>query len=139
MPERLKIEKFEKLVANLHANTKHITNLKQTLNHGLVLEKIHRIIKFNQTAQLKPYIDMNTDLRKTVKNEFEKNLFKLMNHASFGKTMENVRKSRDIEIVATERRRYYLVTEQNYHTTKYKVFRRNFISNRNEKIRDIYE
>ena len=62
----MKIEKFEKLVANLHVKTEyviHIRNLKQALNHGLVLKKVHRVIKFNQNTWLKPYIDMNTDLK----------------------------------------------------------------------------
>ena len=118
----MKIEKVEKLVANLHDKTEyviHIRNLKQALNHGLVLKKVHRVIKFNQNAWLKPYIDMNTDLRKKAKNDFEKDFFKLMNNAVFGKTMENVRKHRDIKLVTTERRRNYLVSEPNYHTTKF--------------------
>ena len=67
LPERMKIEKVEKLVTNLHDKTEyviHIRNLKQALNHGLVLKKVHRVIKFNQNVWLKPYIDMNADLRK---------------------------------------------------------------------------
>ena len=75
----MKIKTVEKLVANLHDKTAihfnlvlHIKNLKQALNHGLVLKKVHRVIKFNQNAWLKPYIDMNTDLRKNTKNDFEK-------------------------------------------------------------------
>ena len=75
LPERMKIEKAEKLVANLHDKTEyviHIRNLKQALHHGLVLKKIHKVIKFNQNAWLKPYIDMNTDLLNKAKNDFEK-------------------------------------------------------------------
>ena len=67
LPERMKIEKVEKLVANLHDKTEyviHIRNVKQTLNHELVLNKVYRVITFNQDAWLKSYIDMNTDLRK---------------------------------------------------------------------------
>ena len=118
----MKIEKAERFVGNLHDKTEyviHITNLKQALNRRLVLKKVHKVIKFNQNAWLKPYIDMNTDLRKKAKNDFEKYFFKLMNNAVFGKTMENVRKHRDIKLVATERRRNYLVPEPNYHTTKF--------------------
>ena len=61
---------------------------------------------------------MNTDLRKKAKNDFEKDFFKLINNGIFGETMENVRKHRDIKLVTTERRRNYLVSEPNYHTTK---------------------
>ena len=62
---------------------------------------------------------MNTDLRKKAENDFEKDYFKLMNNANFGKTMENLRKHKDIKLVTTERRRNYLVSEPNYHTTKF--------------------
>ena len=66
----MKIKKFDKLVANLLDKTeyvRHITNLKQPLNHGLVFKKVHRVIKFNQNALLKLYTDMNTNLRKKIK------------------------------------------------------------------------
>ena len=71
----MKIEKVKKLETNLHDKTEyvmHIRHLKQTLSHRLVLKKIHRIIKFNQSAWLKPYIDMNTDLRKKQKSILKK-------------------------------------------------------------------
>ena len=71
--ERMKIENIEKLAANLHDKIKfsmHIRNLKQALNHGLVLKKVYKVIKFNQNAWLKQYIDMSTDLRKKSKNDF---------------------------------------------------------------------
>ena len=77
----MKIEKVEKLVANLHDKTEyviHIRNLKQALNHGLVFKKIRTVIKFNQNAWLKQCIDMNTAPRKKLKNDFEKDFFKLI-------------------------------------------------------------
>ena len=119
LSERMKIDKSNKLVCNLFNKKKyvtHINSLKQALNHGLKLKKIHRIIEFNQEAWLKPYIDMNTELRKVAKNDFEKDLFKLMNNSVFGKTMENIRKHRDIKLVTTDKKRSKLISEPNYHT-----------------------
>ena len=120
LTEIMKIEKVEKLIANLHDKTEyviHIRNLKQALNHGLVSKNVHEMIKFNQNARLKSYIDMNTDLRKKAKKNFEKYFFKLMNNAVFGKAMESVRKH-NIKLVTTERRNY-LASERNYYTRKF--------------------
>ena len=99
LSERMEVNKCKKLVCNLFNKKKyvaHINTLKQALNHGLKFKKIHRVIEFNQEAWLKPYIDMNAELRKLARNDFEKDLFKLMNNSVFGKTMENIRKHRDI-------------------------------------------
>ena len=121
LPERMKIEKLEKLFANVHDKTEYavfIRNLKQALNHGLVLKKVHRVIKSNQKALLKRYININNKLKKKKKHYFDKDFFKLMNN-SVCKTMKNVRKHRDIKLVTTEKRKKYLVSELNCHTTKF--------------------
>ena len=99
-------------------NYAFLRSLKQALDHGLILKKVHRVIQFNQESWLKEYIDINTESRKQAKNDFEKYFFKLMNNSVFGKTMENVIKHRDIKLVATNKRRNQLVSEPNYHTTK---------------------
>ena len=111
--------KCKKLVCNLYDKKKyavHINSLKQALNHGLKFKKIHRIIEFNQKLWLKPYIDMNTELRKLARNDIEKDLFKLINNSVFWKTMENMRKHREIKLVTTDKKRSKLVSEPNYHT-----------------------
>ena len=118
LPERMKIDKSEKNVCNLH-NKKyvvHIMSLKQALDHGLKLKKVHRMIEFNQEAWLKPYIDKNTALRNLANNDFEKDFYKLMDNSVFGKTMENVRKHKDIKLVTTDTKRSKQVSEPNYHT-----------------------
>ena len=117
----MKIDKCNKLVCNLYDKKNHVVHvrsLKQALNNGLIIKKFHRVIQFNQEAWFKPYIDMNTELRKQAKNDSEKDFFKLMNNSVFGKTMENVRNHRNIELVTTDKRRSRLVSEPNYHTTK---------------------
>ena len=108
LPERMKINKCTKLVCNLYDKQNyvvHIRALKEALNHGLKLKKVQKVIGVCQEAWFKPYIDMNTELRKKAENNFEKDFFKLTKNALFGKTMENVRKHRDIKFVTTDTRR----------------------------------
>ena len=121
LPERMIINNTKKLVCNLNDKKNyivHINVLKQVLDHGLKLRKVHTVIEFEQEAWLKEYIDVNTELRKKATNDFEKDFFKLMNNAVFGKTMENVRKHRDIKLVKTDKKRNKLVSEPNFHTMK---------------------
>ena len=121
LPERMVINNTKKLVCNLNDKknyTVHITVLKQALDHGLKLRKVHRVSEFEQEAWLKEYIDVNTELRKKATNDFEKDFFKPINNAVFGKTMENVRKHRDIKLVKSDKKRNKLVSEPNFHTMK---------------------
>ena len=81
------------------------------------MKKVHRVIRFIRKDSLKSYTDMNTKQREKAKDNFEKEFFKLMKIAVLGKTMANVRKYKDIKLVRTKRKRNYLVSEPNYHTT----------------------
>ena len=122
LPERMKINKCDKLVCNLYDKKNyvvHIRALKQALDHGVVLKNVNKVTTFNQKAWLKPYIDMNTKSQTEANDDFEKEFFKLMNNSVFGKTMENVRKHRDIKLETTDKRRNQLVSGPNYHTTKW--------------------
>ena len=96
-------------IYHFYQTERKIRALKDALNHGLVLKKVHRVIKFNHRAWLKLYIDINTKKGMEAKNEFEKIFFKLMINSGFGKTMENLRK----QLVATDEKRK-LTSEPNY-------------------------
>ena len=116
-PERLIVNKVEKLIPNLNDKTKYVIHhetLKLYLSLGLKLTKIHRGIKFEESAWLKPYIDLNTNLRAKATNDFEKDFFKLMNNSVFGKTMENIRNRVDIRLVTRESQAKKLTCKPNY-------------------------
>ena len=77
----------------------HYRKLQQCLELGIKLKKIHKILKFKQKYWMKPYIDFNTQKRKEATNGADKNHFKLLNNAVYGKTMENIRKRIKVKIV----------------------------------------
>ena len=113
----MEINGVEKLVPNLRDKKNyviHIRALDQALRHGLVLERIHRVIGFSQSDWMKPYIDFNTQLRTLATNDFEKDLFKLMNNSVFGKTMENIRKHRNIKLVMSKDKYLRTVMKPNF-------------------------
>ena len=105
MCAKMKINGVEKLVPNLYYKRKYVIHVKalaQALEHGLVLERIHKCIEFEQSAWIKKYIDFNTRLKTAARNDFEKDFYKPMNNSVFGKTVENIRKHRNIKLVNNE-------------------------------------
>ena len=89
LTEKIKIEKV--VLPTCMTKKEHVIhkrNFKQVLYHRLVFKKVYKVIKLNQKALVKPYINMNTKLRKKAKNDFEKNFFKLSNSVGFGNSWE---------------------------------------------------
>ncbi len=133
-PERLQINKVDKLVPNLHDKKKyvlHYKNLKLYLRLGLKLTKIHRGITFVEQAYMKKYIDLNTELRKRGTTDFEKDFFKLMNNSVFGKTMENVRNRINVKLVISEKACNKLAKKSNFKSAN--IFHENLIAVHMEK------
>ena len=116
-PEQIVVNKVSKLIPNLGNKKKyvlHYENLKQYLKLGLKLTHIHNGIKFKESPWLEKYISLNTKLRTEAKNEFEKDFFKLMNNAVFGKTMENIRNRVDVKLVNNKKQAEKLSAKPNY-------------------------
>ena len=112
-----KEDKSKKLIPNLNNKTKygvHYRLLKFYLSHGIKLTKIHKVVSFDQEAWLKPYIDFNTQMRAKASSDFEKNFFKLLNNAIYGKCCENIRKRKDIKLCTTAKKAQRLFNKPKY-------------------------
>ena len=129
-PERVECDKgVKKLIPNLRDKNNYVVHYKtlmQYLRLGMKLKKIHRGIKFIECDFLKPYIDTNVKLRTKAKNNFEKDFFKLMNNAVFGKTMENIRNRVNIKLVNSDEKFKKLAAKPNYESRK--IFNENLVS-----------
>ena len=118
-PESIVVNKVEKLIPNLNDTQNYVVHhhmLQQCLKRGLILKKIHRGLKYEESTFLKTYIDSNTASRTTAKSDFETDFFKLKNNSVFGKTMENVRLRCSVEIAngSDEKRIERLIAKPNY-------------------------
>ncbi|XP_075158156.1 uncharacterized protein LOC142231433 [Haematobia irritans] len=139
--------KHNKLVADLTPKeryTIHYMTLKQCLEQGYVLNEVHRVLTFSQRPWLKEYIDKNNDCRKKTNIAFEKNFFKLLNNAVYGKTMENVEKRKDVSIVKqwaySDRRKLgaeALISKPNFHSIS--KFTDNFWAIQMNKTKIVYD
>ena len=116
-PERIKIDKVDKLICSFLPKKHyvlHYKNLKQYLEEGMILKKVHRGLKFYQSPWMEPYIRKYTDLRKEAKNAFEKDFFKSMNNSVFGKTIENIRKRQNVILVDDRKKALKLTSKPNF-------------------------
>ena len=96
----------------------HYRNLQLYLSPGLRLNKVHRVLEFDQSPRLGQYINFNTQKRMGAKNAFEKDFLKLLNNSVFGKTMENIRKRVDVRLVADQKNLSKLVSKPTYVISK---------------------
>ena len=120
------VSKLIPTLGNKEKYVLHYRNLQLYIDLGLKVTKVHRVLKFNQSPWLKQYIDFNTEKRKSAKNAFEKDFFKLMNNSVFGKTMENIRKRVDVRLVTDEKKLLKLASKPTYVSSK--IFNENLVA-----------
>ena len=128
-PEKLIVNGVEKLICHFKPRKNyvvHYRNLRQYLEMGMRITAVHRGISFYQRPWMEPYIRKNTELRKTAANSFEKNFFKLMNNLVFGKTIENIRKRQNIELVDNSKKAAKLTSRPNFDRAT--IFDKNLIA-----------
>ena len=126
------VKKLVPNVMNKNNYVIHYRNLQQCLEKGLILKKVHRILKFKQKDWMKPYIDFNTEKIKEATNDADKNLFKLLNNAVYGKTMQNLRKKIKITIVKNEKDIFKHISKPSY--VSHKIFDKNLVAIHKKKI-----
>ena len=139
-PEKVKADNYDKLICSFLAKRHyvvHYKNLKQYLEEGMILKKIHRGIKFSQSNWMEPYIRKNTDLRKLANNSFEKDFFKLMNNSVFGKTIENIRKRQNVILVDKRELALKLSSKPNFERAT--IFDENLVACHMKKNRSVFQ
>ena len=128
-PEKINVNGVEKLICHFKPRKNyvvHYRNLRQYLEMGMRITAVHRGISFYQSSWMEPYIRKNTELRKTAANNFEKDFFKLMNNSVFGKTIENIRKRQNIELVDNRKKAVKLTSRPNF--DRCTIFDKNLIA-----------
>ena len=139
-PEKIKVENVEKLICSFKTKNHyvlHYRNLKQYLEQGMVLKKVHRGIKFYQSKWREPYIRKNTELRKLASSSFEKDFFQLMNNSVFGKTIENIRKRQNCILVDNKDLTYKLSSKPNLDRST--IFDENLVACHMKKNRRVFQ
>ena len=120
------VSKLIPTLSNKEKYVLHYRNLQLYLDLGLKINKVHRVLEFNQSPWLKQYINFNTEKRTQAKNSFEKDFFKLMNNSVFGKTMENLRKRVDVRLITDEKKLLKIVSKPTYVSSK--IFNENLVA-----------
>ena len=120
------VHKLIPTLSNKEKYVLHYRNLQLYLDLGLKINKVHRVLEFNQSPCLKQYINFNTKKRTQAKNSFEKDFFKLMNNSVFGKTMENIRKRVDVRLITDEKKLLKMVSKPTYVNSK--IFNENLVA-----------
>ena len=120
------VSKLIPTLSNKEKYVLHYRNLQLYLDLGLKINKVHRVLEFNQSPWLKQYIQFNTLKRTQAKNSFEKDFFKLMNNSVFGKTMEKIRKRVDVRLVTDEKKLLKMASKPTYVSSK--IFNENLVA-----------